>query len=207
MPLSTATCICPEESWDADRARCREAGIPDEVVYRPKWQIALDLLDRAMGNGVRFKYLVADEAYGNVPAFRHGVAVRGMDYVVEVPKSLWGWTQAPRIMPPERTARMGRPRSKPRLAADAKPARRVDQLWKRGGPSWQRFHVKNTDKGPLVWDARIVRVHPSEDGLAAEECWLIVARNVLSAHFGESDRRFRRKAPTHFGFIGSRISS
>ena len=32
----------PEASWDGDRARCREAGIPDEVRYRPKWQIALD---------------------------------------------------------------------------------------------------------------------------------------------------------------------
>src|SRR5262245_47297308 len=28
-------------NWDQDRARCRQAGIPDEVVYRPKWQIAL----------------------------------------------------------------------------------------------------------------------------------------------------------------------
>src|SRR5262245_34789581 len=31
------------ESWDADRGRCREAGIPDSVTYRPKWRIALEL--------------------------------------------------------------------------------------------------------------------------------------------------------------------
>lgn len=170
----------PEQSWHADRERCREAAIPEDVVYRPKWQIALDLLDRAMGNGVRFKYLVADEAYGNIPAFRHGVGGRGMDYVVEVPKSLWGWTQRPRVTVPESAAPTGRPPSKPRVDAKAQRARRADQLWKRGGPSWQRFHVKNTDKGPLVWEARIVRFYPSEDKLPGEECWLIVARNVLS---------------------------
>ena len=170
----------PEESWHADRTRCREAGIPDEVVYRPKWQIALDLLDRAMRNGVRLKYLVADEAYGRVPAFLHGVAARGMDYVVEVPKSVCGWTKRPCPTVPERTAPTGRPPSKPCLNTRGKRARRVDQLWKRGGPSWQRFHVKNTDKGPLVWDARVVRFYPSEDKLPGEECWLIVARNVLS---------------------------
>jgi SRSO17 transposase len=28
------------QSWDADRDRCRDAGIPDSVRYRPKWQIA-----------------------------------------------------------------------------------------------------------------------------------------------------------------------
>jgi SRSO17 transposase len=31
------------ESWDGDRDRCREAGIPDDMRYRPKWQIALEL--------------------------------------------------------------------------------------------------------------------------------------------------------------------
>ena len=170
----------PEESWHEDRARCREAGIPDDVVYRPKWRIALDLLDRAMGNGVAFKFLVADEAYGNVPAFRHGVAARGMEYVVEVPKSLYGWAKMPRMAVPERTAPTGRPPSKLRLHPDAPRARRADQLWKRGDPSWKCFHVKNTDKGPLVWDARIVRFRPSEAKFPAEECWLIVARNALN---------------------------
>ena len=42
------------ESWDADRDRCREAGIPDTVTYRPKWKIALELYDGAIGNGFRF---------------------------------------------------------------------------------------------------------------------------------------------------------
>src|SRR6185437_6901173 len=43
------------ESWAADRDRCREAGIPDTMVYRPKWKIALELFDRAVGNGIRFE--------------------------------------------------------------------------------------------------------------------------------------------------------
>jgi SRSO17 transposase len=49
------------ESWSKDRDRCREAGIPDEIVYRPKWKIALELLDRARGNGVVFDWLTFDE--------------------------------------------------------------------------------------------------------------------------------------------------
>src|SRR4051794_29269871 len=40
----------PEE-WSQDRDRCREAGIPDEMIYRPKWQIGLELYDRAVGHG------------------------------------------------------------------------------------------------------------------------------------------------------------
>src|SRR5262249_32058029 len=45
------------QSWDQDRERCREAGIPDEVRYRAKWRIALDQLLRLHQNGVRFDWL------------------------------------------------------------------------------------------------------------------------------------------------------
>ena len=35
------------EDWSQDRDRCREAGIPDDMIYRPKWTIGLELYDRA----------------------------------------------------------------------------------------------------------------------------------------------------------------
>ncbi len=34
----------PQESWAGDRERCRDAHSTEEVTYRPKWRIALDLL-------------------------------------------------------------------------------------------------------------------------------------------------------------------
>src|SRR6476661_194590 len=57
------------ESWDTDRARCRAAGIPDDVRYRPKWRIALDQLVRLSGNGMSFDWLTFDEGYGAAVPF------------------------------------------------------------------------------------------------------------------------------------------
>ncbi|HUT35081.1 MAG TPA: IS701 family transposase [Planctomycetota bacterium] len=169
------------EAWLADRARCREAGIPDRVVYRPKWRIALDLLRHTLGNGVHLKYLTADEEYGRCGAFRAEVDALGLLYVVEVPCALKGWTQRPRVLGPwAGSTGRGRPRTRPELAAGAPLPRRVDRLWKRGGPSWRSFHVKNTQKGPVVWEARTTRFSPwPKGGLPGEELWLVVARNVL----------------------------
>jgi SRSO17 transposase len=171
----------PKE-WADDPERCRQAGIPDTVVYRPKWQIALDLLRHAVANGVRFRYLTADVVYGRCGAFRAGVDELGLVYVVEVPCSQSGWTKRPRVLSPGRPATGGgRPALKPRLAPTARRPRRVDGLWKRGGPSWEAFHVKNTQKGPVVWEARVTRFHPhTDDGLPDDEAWLIVARHVLT---------------------------
>jgi SRSO17 transposase len=161
----------PEHTWGADRDRCRAAGIPDEVGYRPKWRIGLDLLARSWAQGVRLEWLVADEDYGQGQRFRHEVASYGIWYVVEVPCSLKGWTHRPATV---------QARTRQRLASWAKPSRRVDQLWQRGGPSWEAFHVKDTDKGAVVWEVRRSRFYPWEEGLPGPEQWLLVARQVLT---------------------------
>lgn len=59
----------PEKTWDGDADRRREAGVPDEVTYRPKWRIALGQYRRAVGNGVRFRWLTFDEGYGRNTVF------------------------------------------------------------------------------------------------------------------------------------------
>jgi SRSO17 transposase len=169
----------PKETWCEDRQRCRAAGIPDTVVYRPKWRIALDLLERSRANGLVFRYLSADEGYGNKPGFRAGVAAMGLTYMVEVPCSTRGWRKRPRVLLPGASGG-GRPRQHPAVAPEAKPARRVDDWWRRGGPRWEAFHVKDTEKGPLVWEARATRFVPSEEGLPGADGWLVVARHVLT---------------------------
>lgn len=73
------------ESWDADRTRCRAAGIPEDVRYRPKWRIALDQLVRLSGNGITFDWLVFDEGYGAAVPFLRILTLVGQRFVAEVP--------------------------------------------------------------------------------------------------------------------------
>ena len=73
------------ESWDQDRPRCRAAGIPDDVRYRPKWRIALDQLARLGRNGIRFDWLVFDEGYGAAVPFLEVLGIVGQRFVAEVP--------------------------------------------------------------------------------------------------------------------------
>jgi SRSO17 transposase len=73
------------ESWDADRERCRAADIPDDLHYRPKWYIALELLARAQDSGWRFDWLTFDEGYGGKPGFLQFLDLAQQSYVGEVP--------------------------------------------------------------------------------------------------------------------------
>src|SRR3954451_2326095 len=63
--------------WSDDRERCREAGIPEDMVYRPKWKIALELYDRAVTHGLVFDWLTFDEGYGGKPELLRTLAGRG----------------------------------------------------------------------------------------------------------------------------------
>jgi SRSO17 transposase len=74
--------------WSDDRERCREAKIPDDVVYRPKWRLALEQVARAIANGLKFDWLTFDEYYGSKPAFLEELdAQSGTYYVGEIPRN------------------------------------------------------------------------------------------------------------------------
>src|SRR4051812_15330282 len=70
------------DSWLADAARLDKAGVP-AAERRPvtKPEIALELLDRVRGEGLPGWAVVTDAAYGVSPAFRDGVAARGLVYM------------------------------------------------------------------------------------------------------------------------------
>jgi SRSO17 transposase len=172
------------ESWDADRDRCREAGIPDSLVYRPKWQIALELYDRAVANGLRFAWLTFDEGYGSKPEFSRGLSSRGQLYVGEVPRSFAAWLDPPRVVTRRyRRNGKGRGRKVPRLASGSAPIRRVDELLndkRLVDQPWKRFHVKDGEKGPVVWECKHCMITIKDaQGLPGQRLHLLVARNVL----------------------------
>lgn len=75
------------KSWNADRARCDAAGIPDGVRYRPKWQIAYEQLVRLDAGELRFDWLVFDEGYGSKVPFLSILDAVGQRFVGEVPVS------------------------------------------------------------------------------------------------------------------------
>jgi len=156
--------------WDDDRERCREAGIPDEVVYRPKWQIALDQVTDAVGHGVRFSWLTFDEEYGSIPGFWFGLDRLGQRGIGEARPNFLCWPTLPKY---------GSLRG-------AFASKRVDNVC-RFSPvfrekKWHRMVVKTTTRGPAVWEVKAARVHLVDaSGPTSRPTdrlyWLIVARN------------------------------
>jgi SRSO17 transposase len=72
------------ESWAADRERCRNAHIPDNVDYTPKWALALEMIEQALRADVPRGVVLADCDYGNKTVFRDTLTQLGLKYAVEI---------------------------------------------------------------------------------------------------------------------------
>jgi SRSO17 transposase len=70
------------QSWTEDRARCRAAGVPDEVEFTTKPHMAIDMLQRLLDAAVPFGWVAADEAYGRAKFLRVWLHERRIPYVL-----------------------------------------------------------------------------------------------------------------------------
>jgi SRSO17 transposase len=78
-------------SWIDDPRRRERARIPDDVTFKTKPELALDMIDRALEDGIPGEVLLADTGYGDSVAFRKGVRDRSLDYAVAIsaPTNVW----------------------------------------------------------------------------------------------------------------------
>jgi len=94
------------ESWTSDRARCQAVGVPDDVLFRKKWEISLAQMDAAIAWGLPRRVVLADAGYGDITEYREGLGARELDYVVGINgvQVLWPPGAAPIPPPPVRPA-------------------------------------------------------------------------------------------------------
>lgn len=146
----------------------------------------MELIDRALSNGVRVSAWTCDELYGRDGKFLHALEERRQVFVAEIPSDFHGWVKKPPVLRkrPQHARKTGRRKKYPRVARRAassevsvlvcySPVFRQQQ--------WQRYRIKDTDKGPEVWEVKwAVFWRKDEDGLPTRRHCLIVARNVLT---------------------------
>lgn len=143
------------------------------------------MIDRALANGVCVSAWSCDELYGRSGPFLDALEQRHQMFVAEIPNNFHGWARKPKLLHAASAASgRGRPKGYPRLAAGSHSSE-VRNL-ARHSPAFreqvpQRYRIKETGKGPEVWEVRwgvVWRKNPR--GFPGRRHCLIVARNVLS---------------------------
>jgi len=124
---ATAEASCPilwrlylPKEWLEDAERAAEVKLPPGTPFRTKTELALEVIDQALGWGLPPLPVVADSYYGNDYGFRQALRQRQLPYAVQVESDTVAWTEDPNLpLPPPK--RSGRPRKYPPLEALPRP--------------------------------------------------------------------------------------
>jgi len=170
----------PQE-WCQDRERRQQARVPEDIEFRTKPQLALQMVQQARQRGVPMRWIAGDEVYGEAGYFRQKVAQERLWYVLAVSVSTPVWRRRPPLAPRGHPARGGA-HTRVRLAPEAPPTTTVGQVVA-GWPQsrWRRLEVAQGEKGPRVYDWAAQRVVETQQGAPGQQVWLLARRSVSDA--------------------------
>ena len=126
----------PKE-WALDKARLAKAGVPSDVAFATKTEIALGQLERLLGQGAPRHCVLADAGYGVDTEFRERLDELGLPYVVGITSAVVVWPPGVEPLPPKPYGGTGRPAVVPRRTRVRQPMSVKDLAEQVPAQAWQ----------------------------------------------------------------------
>lgn len=185
LSVATATASLPiawrlylPEIWARDPQRREEAGIPEEIGFQTKPQIALEQIRAAVAAEIARGVVLADPAYGNDTQFRAGLSELRLQYVVGVPSTISLWEPGQQPLPAKRWKGRGRPAKRMRRGPRHQPVSAKQLALGLAGSAWKDVAWREGSARMLRSRFAAVRVRPAHrDYLKTEphaQEWLLI---------------------------------
>ena len=170
----------PEE-WCQDLPRREEGGVPENVVFRTKPELGLEMIRTSVHEQVPFQWVGGDSVYGDSPTFVQGVRELGKWYVLDVSSEAYVWLRQPRVGKPGPRGGRAKPKTKPISVAQA-----ATHL----SPSaFKRITVSHGSQGSIVYEYAEIKVWFSEEGAPTQESERLLVRRSLNQ---DADPKYHR---------------
>ncbi len=175
--LGLDACLYLPQAWAEDRERCEKSGIPAEVAYQPKWQLALAMLRRAHANGLSGTVL-ADSLFGTVTEFREQLAAEDWTFCVGIDSTLKVIAADADLGPVPKYSGRGQPPKRPLKVRAGAKSPNVRQWAGEHTADFRKVTWRAGSKGKMAGRFAAWRVRPAHKLSAGKEplasCWLLV---------------------------------
>jgi len=149
------------EVWADDRKRCRAVGVPDEVGFQKKWQIALEQIAGLQREGVPAAPVLADAGYGATTDFRDGLTALGVPYIIAVTKETTVWAPGTEPLPRRSYGGFGRPPTLIRRRKGQRPLSIGLLAHRLPASSWKSITWRQGSRGNMRSRFAFLRVRPA----------------------------------------------
>jgi SRSO17 transposase len=178
MSVPAAWRLYLPEKWAQDAKRRSEAGVPREVEFVKKWQIALEEIDLLLAEDLPVAPVVADAGYGDTTEFRDGLTERGFSYALGIKGDTSVWPPGASPLPPKRWNRRGRPPTRVRRDAQHQPCSARQVAAALPHKQWKTVRWREGTRGTMSSRFAAVRIRPAHrDALRSEPRpmeWLLI---------------------------------
>jgi SRSO17 transposase len=166
------------EVWAKDKEGREKAGVPKEVTFQTKPQIALAQIERARERGVPVGVVLADAGYGNDTQFRRRLTEWGLTYIVGVQSGVTVWRPGEQPKPAPKRKALGRPPKLLRRDWEHQPVTIRELVLSLPRDAWKTLSWRQGVKKELNSRFAALRVRPAHrDYWRAEphpEEWLLI---------------------------------
>ena len=167
------------KDWCNDPIKCDEAGIPKENRdFKTKLELAVDIINQQVKNGISFDFIGADGYYGNDINFASTIENLGYLYMVDIHSDQKIYTERPELILPERKGKRGRIPTK--LKTTTEDVSVSEYLKTLRSDDWQTLKVRNTAKGKLIGQYHIANVFLWNKSTNQIETRRLVIRKIKS---------------------------
>ena len=149
------------QAWADDPVRRARAGVPDEVVFQTKPQIALAQISAPVAAGVPPATALADAGYGIDTAFRDGITELGLTYVLGIQSHTSLWPPGTEQLPPKRWSGRGRLTSLVRRDTEHAPVPAKALAASLPKRAWRRLTWREGSNATLAGRFATVRIRPA----------------------------------------------
>jgi SRSO17 transposase len=166
------------KDWADDPVRRTVAGVPDDIRFQTKPEIALQQTRQALATGVPPGVVSGDPAYGSNSNFRAGITELGLPYALGIIPSTAVWRPGEVPLPPAPHSGRGRPAKRLRRDEMHRPVSVKTLALELPADAWQQVAWRDGSNTPLMSRFSRLRVRPAHDDArrnepAAEE-WLLI---------------------------------
>ena len=168
------------EQWCDDPLRCSEAGIPEQArVFKTKLELATQIIEQQVENGISFDYIGGDGYYGNDANLARAIDQMGYLYMLDIHSDQKIHLDQPELFLPQRKSTKG---PAPKRLKATTPDMTVSEYMESLEPGdWEKIEVRNTTKGKLKGDYHFVRVFIWNKSINEIEPRMLVIRKTMSA--------------------------
>lgn len=160
------------EAWASDATRCTKAGVPDQIVFQTKIEIALDQIRAACAAGLPRGVVLMDAGYGNHSELRAALTALELSYVAGILSSTTVWAPGTRPLPPKPSVPgRGRPTKQLRRDAEHQPITVKDLALSLPAKAWRTLTWREGTNEPLKSRFARVRIRIARRDFNRSEPW------------------------------------